>query len=792
MMQFIPRRSPVPDDSDQPLLPDRPDWFQHLLRLRGITTPQEAAAFLNPDLSQLHDPFAMQDMDRAVALIRQTVEAGERIMVYGDYDCDGVCAASILVETLRRMGALVDYHLPSRHQDGYGLNTNAMERFAPTHRLLITVDCGITNVGEVQRARELGMKVIVTDHHQLGSELPKADAVLNPLLGDYPFRRLCGAGVALKLCQALQGLEGALLVMDLAAVATVGDLVPLLGENRAIVAAGLRRLNESPRPFLHTWLGEGPSLREIDSACLAYRIVPRINAAGRMGDARRGVEMLLADGEQAAAYAKELEEANTQRKELEQQVIHAAQEALRAEGTQDRCILVKGEGWNSGVIGLAAGRLCERHHLPAIVLTQHGDTVVGSCRSIPGINIHQLLSESKDLFQRFGGHEMAAGLTMAADNVAELKRRLGEQLAAIAQRSPECFTPAMTYDAALKLEDVSFDLLDNLKALEPTGYGNPSPVFLLQDAAPEDPRAIGAEGRHLMMRLRQGDTVVSAMAFSMGERACVLPSRVDCLFVPEKNEFNGRVSLRLLIRGIIPHQVAPTRDNGLWALPLLKEISWLMSNHHTGLSGEVPKKKALPVSRPGSLNKWLEGGKPVLAIAHDPETVKQFQDQYPHATAAVEAYPGSPAGGVVLTAMDMRRIQRGWAHVVLLDGNLLPGEAEALQKACPGAKVHAMAENAWLKERLSRLAVEKGDLRNLFLTLEQAPEEKTVWAWSEGNGYGRDVIWASLYSLQEIGLLTLTADPLEIRVMPRMPVEPDQGARLYLKTFQSPGRHETS
>ena len=401
-------------------------WLSDLLRSRGINTPEKAEAFLHPSLSRLHDPMAMQDMDKALRLIREAVDREEGIQVYGDYDCDGVCAASIMWETLTEYAASVgkapkiEWRIPSRHGEGYGLNCAAVREIAREHRLLITVDCGITNHEEVRLAQLLGMRVIVTDHHQLAETPSPADAALNPLLGSYPFRRLCGAGVALKVCQALLGMEALRRRLDLAALATVADLVLLADENRAIVSEGISAILNTDRPGLRALLllaGIGEKLTSTD---IAFRLAPRINAGGRMEEADQCVRLLLSrDQAEAEQIARHLEENNAARKSEQNRITAEAEDLMRTQVCfrQDLAVVVMGEGWNSGIIGLAAGNLCEKYHFPTIVLSNQNGTATGSCRSIPGVDIHKLLSRCSDLFLRFGGHEQAAGLTMQAELV---------------------------------------------------------------------------------------------------------------------------------------------------------------------------------------------------------------------------------------------------------------------------------------------------------------------------------------------------------------------------------------
>lgn len=530
-----------------------PDWFSSLLRARGISTDEEVRRFLNPSVSDFHDPFLLPGMEKTVSLLRDAIADGRTIMVYGDYDADGVCAASILLETLHEEGASLAYRIPSRHTEGYGLNAEAVREIAQKAQLLITVDCGVSNVEEVALAKELGLTVIITDHHQPPKILPEADVVMDPLLGDYPFPWLCGAGVALKICQALQGMSGADKRLDLAALATVADIVPLQGENRIIVREGLSRIASTARPGLKALIrsvGLGLPLSADD---IAFRLAPRLNAAGRLGDAKLGVHLLLTpDPAKAENIAGLLEQANRTRQSLEREMTASALTQLSLESlAASHVVIVSGEDWNPGLIGLTAGRLCERFHLPAIALSIHGDTAVGSCRSIPGVHICRVLSACADLLEHFGGHEQAAGLTVKTENIPLLQARLEEIIASSAPE--ECFLPSMEYDGIVPFRTWTPAALELLDRLEPTGCGNPPPLFLLQGAEVRSIRRVGKDGSHLKLTLLDEDlSSVEGIAFSQGDLADESPEVLDLLYRPIRNDFRGRVSIEAQILAINP------------------------------------------------------------------------------------------------------------------------------------------------------------------------------------------------------------------------------------------------
>ncbi len=546
-MRFTPRtftRTP---------LPGLDPWFSDLLNIRGVDTPEKAGRFLNPRLSDLYDPFLLHDMDVIVAILRKAVADRTPVLVWGDYDADGVCAAAILTETLREEGADVSLRLPSRHTEGYGLSESGIREIARENRLLVTVDCGISSHAEIALARQLGMTVIVTDHHALPPELPDADAVTSPLLGNYPCPHLCGAGVALKICQALQGLPGVEKRLDLAAIATVADVVPLQDENRIIVREGLRRIVSSPRPGLQALMKSAGIVPPLNADHLAFRLGPRLNAAGRLESADPAAELLLTrDPARASALADLLESLNSRRQQLEKETTAAADAQVRGRADFDsaRVLMVIGNDWNPGVIGLTAGRLCERYHKPAIALSRRGDIAVGSCRSIPGVHIFRMLQSCGDLLDRFGGHAQAAGLTVRYDRLREFYGRLNQVVRDSCD--PACFEPVMEYDLAVPFASWTPAALETLSLLEPTGCGNPAPLFLLRDASVQSMRRVGRDLSHLQMTLLSDTTLLKGIAFSRGSEADKVWRDVDILYRPIRNEFRGKISVEAQVMALCP------------------------------------------------------------------------------------------------------------------------------------------------------------------------------------------------------------------------------------------------
>lgn len=553
MLRFIPR---IREEAPAALLrAGIPPHVARVLHARGIETVDEANAFLSPSADGLHDPSLLFGMEAAVSHIREALSKGRRICIYGDYDVDGVCAVAILQTALLDHGANVFSYIPSRHREGYGLNMDAVRRIAEEATLLITVDCGITSIDEARLAKELGLSLVITDHHEPPERLPEAVALVNPLLGAYPFRRLCGAGVALKLAQALFGFDAVAKLIDLAALATVADLVPLLCENRILVSLGLSMMQDTKRAGLRALFDAAGILgREITAGHLGFQIAPRINAGGRLADASQGVTLLTTeDARVAAEIAGMLSEANQQRQRMELSLLGEAEKwvAEHVDFLREKAIVVVGEGWNTGVLGLVASRLTERFAWPAIVFSEADGVLTGSARSIPGVNIHAALTRCADLFIRFGGHAQAAGVTLAPENIDAFRVRLNEAIAELAE--PDAFLPSAAYDFALPLADVTIPLIEQFRRLAPFGFGNPSPVFRATGAKVMEARGVGAEGKHLKLKLSQDGAAVSGIAFSQGALLTNLPESIDVLFSPSINEYMGRRSAQCEVSRIIPH-----------------------------------------------------------------------------------------------------------------------------------------------------------------------------------------------------------------------------------------------
>ena len=492
-----------------------------ILTARGITDPAEALTLLAGE-EDLSDPFLLTDMQKACECIWQAIDNGETIVVFGDYDVDGVTATALLYQHLKGMGATVKCMLPSREGDGYGLSRNAIQSIHDKgYQLIVTVDNGISAVEEAEFAAELGIDLIITDHHLPPETLPKAVAVVDPRRLDdtSPFKGLCGAGVAFKLCAALDGCPPEEMLDycgDLAAVGTVADVMPLTGENRTLVKSGLRQLQNTDRPGLEALLEEvGLAGRPITAENISYAIAPRINAAGRMDSAVTALQLVLCeDPDRAEELAHKLNEINVKRQETELEIFKAAQVLLeqQPERLEDRVMLLWGRDWHPGVIGIVASRLVERTGRPVIVVTvdEHGECK-GSGRSVPGFNLHACIGSCADLLIRYGGHAMAAGLSVREENLEALRRRLNEWAA---RECPVLQIPPLTCDLPIHLDRVTVDSVRRIDALAPFGAENPTPVFLLQSAVVDGVYPV-SEGRHSRLRLRQGNASVYAVWFGM-------------------------------------------------------------------------------------------------------------------------------------------------------------------------------------------------------------------------------------------------------------------------------------
>jgi single-stranded-DNA-specific exonuclease len=519
---------------------------------RGYRTPQAARAFLAADES--HDPGAFRSMDSVVERVRAAIAERRRIAVHGDFDVDGVCATALLVGALRELGAECDWLIPDRLADGYGLQAANVERLAQRGTsLIVTVDCGITSVEEVRLAQQLGMEVIVTDHHQPGAELPDCP-ILHPALDGYPFAELCGTAVAWKLASALRGASDG--DLDLVALATVADLVPLVGENRALVKRGLEELRRARRPGVRALMEAAqcePS--QLDEGDLAFRLAPRVNAAGRLYRADAGVDLFLTEDEgRAAEIANELSRANGERRATERQVVAAAEAALRELPDPLReapGLVLAGRDWHPGVIGIVASRLVEKHHRPAVVISLDGEGGGrGSGRSIPGFDLLAGLEACSEHLTHFGGHRAAAGLELEERNLDAFREAFAAHAAAVL--GPEELRRTDRIDAIVGGASLGLDLAEELRCLAPFGMGNPGVRLLVPSAHVRDVRTMG-EGKHARFSLHSGAHRALGVAFGRASLGVGEDDVVDAAVRLEVNRWNGAVEPQLVLRELYPH-----------------------------------------------------------------------------------------------------------------------------------------------------------------------------------------------------------------------------------------------
>ncbi len=774
MLRLIPKnqqKRQIPPELASLGLPER---LLELLLDREIDTPEKIERYLHPKREDLLDPMLMQDMDKAVNVIRDAIEKHEEITVFGDYDVDGVTATAILLTYLRKQGAQVGFYIPDRHGEGYGLNIAAIEQIATHSKLLITVDCGITCAAEVARAKELGMRVIVTDHHQLGPQIPECEAVLNPLLGHYPFRRLCGAGVAFKLVQAMGGTEAIEPLWELAALATIADIVPLMDENRVIVYYGLAAMAATQRPGLIALMeSAGVDLQKVSSSDVAFRMAPRINAGGRLALASRGVQLLTTRRmDTAREIAEELNQDNIRRRELEIEIFQQADEMTRQQidFMNERAIVVCGEGWNPGVIGLAASRLVEKYKWPTILLSRDGDICVGSARSIPGVNIHEAMSTCRDLFIRFGGHAQAAGLTIEAKNVPEFKRRLSEAIRE--QAAPEAFIPTEEYDLELELSEMTEAFVDAFSAMQPTGFGNPAPVFCVRGVHTTDVRTIGKDGAHLRMRLAQGSDMRSAIGFRMGDRAANLPEVIEAIITLSINVWQDKRSVQCELR-----QMQAYMPGKAFIAECQRQSEKISNAMLSTLC--LPDQKAENIER-----MTLEQAKTVLA--------SEFEKGYQGILIGVHTLAALKLLNVHLAVMhaqldyvlekteDIRGFNTlvmvpDWANIafsprliVAMDGMLSDGERVLVKEKFPKARVIEVTDmRTQSSSAACRLLPDDSSLRQLYKVLRQREKtDCTMNVLSAATGLEEDMIRCGMRIMQQLGLIEYTLYPLSFKVLP--------------------------
>ncbi len=522
---------------------------------RGIKDENSIRDFLSPSLDKLHDPFLLQDMQKAVERIKTASDKGETIFVHGDYDADGITSTALMVSVLRTLGLKASYHIPNRISDGYGLNKRSIQIARDLGAgLIITVDCGITSKEEVSMANSAGIDTIITDHHEPPKQLPDAAAVINPNRAgsDYPFRKLAGVGVAFKLAQALLPENGLDNLLALTAIGTIADSVDLTGENRVLVTHGLRHMNSG---LSNPWIASlkesaGIAGKDLLSGTLSYTIVPRINAAGRLGEANEVVELFLTQNRaQADAIALFLEDQNRKRQQIEGDVYRAALEMIDPDNPGDAIVLHSSE-WHQGVLGIVASRLVEMFFRPVFLFSVADDKAKGSARSIPPFHIYKAIEKCADLCLGFGGHSQAAGIILHPDNIPSFRERINS----IVKNTIDIqdMIPSIEIDAGIDLSEVNFRLIKELALLEPFGKANQKPIFGAKELKIEAPRIVGKN--HLKMKMKQKSVSVDTIGFCMGDMIGKLEDfyTADAAFIPCINEWNGNKYLQLNLKALRP------------------------------------------------------------------------------------------------------------------------------------------------------------------------------------------------------------------------------------------------
>ncbi|MBQ9951529.1 MAG: single-stranded-DNA-specific exonuclease RecJ [Clostridia bacterium] len=745
-----------------------------LLVQRGVASAEEAKRFLNPEPSHLHDPYLLSDMAAAVSRIREALEKSEPVCVYGDYDVDGVSASSLLSDYLRSKGAQVEVYLPSRHTEGYGLNEAAIRGVAQRNQLMITVDCGVTSVELIELAKSLGLSCIVTDHHQPAAVLPDCP-VINPLLNGYPFPSLCGAGVAFKLVQALGGVNDAMKYVDIAALATVADVVPLTDENRVIVKLGLERINRAPRPGIKALIDVSAlSEKKINAGNIAFQLAPRLNAGGRIGSAKRSYDLLLApDAAWAQPIAAELEEENRARKDIEQQILSEAEKQLENfDFPAHRAIVIAGEGWNHGVIGLAASRLVEKYHYPVILMAEHDGVLTGSCRSIPGVDIHAALTAVSQHLTKFGGHKQAAGLTLDADKLEAFRNDLDAWL--WENIPPACYIPEQEYDLSVHFDELTEAFVAGLEALQPTGFGNPAPVLRASPYVVEQ-RGVGADGAHLRLVLSEHSVQRAGIFFRGGHLAGKLPETVDILFTPKLNTYMGRTSVQAELKAVNSDDVlaeisSKSQDEEGLQHEFLTEMLYNIRINYSTLGAESLSaqglKEMLEASPQGTLilTAGLDAAREITVLAGS-----AAPDLF------IRSIPDDPRAFNALCAYPPRKLPGGYRRIVLAgmpEWIELPGNAE----------IYRMDMDAAWRKTLPDV----DQLRNLYKAVRSVlagpartdEYDTVIHLTASRSGLSHAAAAAGLLTLHDMGLIELDPNtfPCTLKMNATRKTDPESSA----------------
>ena len=526
---------------------------------RGITDEEKIRKFLEPTRQDFYNPYLMKDMEIAVNRIIKAIECQEKVIIYGDYDVDGITSITVLKKFLKDVGLEVSYYIPNRLEEGYGLNKNAVKKIVNEgYTLMITVDCGISGIDEIDYANSLGLEVIVTDHHEPGESLPKALAVIDNKRKDstYPFRELAGVGVSFKLCQAigmkLELKEATYLkYLDIVCIGTISDIVPLVDENRVITKLGLLLVKQTKNLGLKSII-DSSGYTKINSSTISFGVAPRVNACGRMGKAEEALELLLStDIYKVNELTNKLNEHNRKRQEIEKFIYESAIEKIEKNHlNENRTIIVGGEGWHHGVIGIVSSKITEMYFKPSILLSFEENGIgKGSGRSIPGFDLHDSLMKCQNTLEKFGGHSMAVGVTIKKENLEEFSKEF-EKVAA--DEKIEEIPQVLNIDAKVDLNLIDKEMIDSLKELEPFGEANKMPIFAFKNLRIDSIRAL-SEGKHLKLTLKEDNKIINAIGFNMGTLAeeYKIGDKIDVAGVLEINTFNGVDNLQINIKDVM-------------------------------------------------------------------------------------------------------------------------------------------------------------------------------------------------------------------------------------------------
>ncbi|HZK12355.1 MAG TPA: single-stranded-DNA-specific exonuclease RecJ [Atribacterota bacterium] len=533
-----------------------------LLINRGTKEALSARRFLKADLKDLRDPYLFQDMEKAVDKILKVINNNERILIYGDYDVDGLTSVALLFSILKEFTTNLYYYIPNRFQEGYGLNEEAIDiAFKNNFKLIITVDCGISSICEIEKANNYGIDVIVIDHHQPQKDLPSAIAIINPKCDtNYPFKELAGVGVSFKVAQALylklgKNQDDLQNLLDYVALGSIADSVPFMDENRILIKHGIKMLNQTKKEGLKALITEsGINYGNIGTKEVNFFLAPRINAAGRLGDSKLALELLLTDSESKAEYlSRKLNEINKCRKEIGDNILREARKlaSVQVKEEDNKVLVLASENWNQGVIGIIASRLADEFNRPTIVISKKDEIAKGSGRSIDGFHLYNVLELCQDILINFGGHKLAAGITIRSNKIPEFKSRINE----ISQNfiKKDDLSPELKIDARISLGNINFGLVKDINILEPFGIGNPQPVFCSYKNTISNWKLVGEKGQHLKLRIKEENRTLEGIGFKLSRLGNKIFSEnkvVDLAFNIELNKWNGMENVQLNIKDI--------------------------------------------------------------------------------------------------------------------------------------------------------------------------------------------------------------------------------------------------